>query len=67
MGLPATESLQQLRFFAPAQANTVAQLTDNVNRLLRLNTEARVAPSAGIGSGSGLVDAGVGRSVDLQV
>lgn len=66
MGLPGTDSLQQLRFFAPSQVAAVAQLTDNVNRLLRLNTAARTAPAEGVGPPGGLIDAGVGRSVDLR-
>ncbi|OGG53066.1 MAG: hypothetical protein A3F84_20795 [Candidatus Handelsmanbacteria bacterium RIFCSPLOWO2_12_FULL_64_10] len=66
MGLPGTESLQHVRFFAPAQINTVEQLTQNINRLLRLNTAARSAPDEGVGPSGGLVDAGVGRAVDLR-
>lgn len=67
MAFPASEPLREFRVVQPIQMNVSQTLTSQANRMLRLNTEARIAPDAGIGAATrNLIDAGVGRAVDVR-
>lgn len=67
MALPAIESLREIRFVTPGQVSLAAALTEQTNRLLRMNETARIAPSSGPVPDGVMIEAGLGRSVDIQV
>lgn len=66
MAFPGAEALQQFQFIHPAQRTVVESVTAQMNRMLRLNTIARIAPEAGAAPAGGLIDAGLGQSLDIQ-
>lgn len=66
MAFAAADGLQQFRFIHPAQRAVVATVTAQMDRMLRLNTAARIAPADGVPPAGGLIDAGLGQSLDIQ-
>ena len=68
MAFAVTERLDTIQFVNPIQFSVAQALTAQANRLLTLNTSARIAPGSGIGSATeNLVSAGVGRAIDVRV
>ena len=67
MAIGATETFQQIRLVNPGQIAVSQAVGQQMNRVMRLEELARIAPSRGPApTGGTYIEAGVGRAIDLR-